>query len=314
MANQSNTRVTVVIPTMKRNEPLKRALGSILSQVPPEGVQLDVIVVDNSPDARARPVINEMAGNGVPIRYISEENAGVANARNAGVRAAEGDYVAFLDDDEEANPDWIMCMLKCALSSKADAIFGPVHAKADDGADIGPFAPYFSRSFDHENHADVTSHAAYMGTNNSMFLRRHCFTETLPFDQRLNEYGAEDTLFLQNLVSRGCRFAWCSGGLVTEWVPASRLNWSYVRNRKFFSGQSRSFVLAMHNPPRRLRIAFWMMAGAAQATVYGLATLLMYWVDTERAEAYRVRAYGGLGKVLWMKRFRPALYGAHLVS
>ena len=101
---------------------------------------------------------------------------------------------------------------------------------------------------------------------------------------------------------------------MTEWVPPKRLTWSYVHRRKFLSGQVRSFVYAMLAPPRRAPIALWMAVGAVQFALYGAAALAARPLDATRAARWRASAQGGLGKVLWMERFRPGLYGTGLVS
>lgn len=306
--------VSIVIPTLNRQQSLIRALRSIAGQRLPEDISIETIVIDNSADASARDAITTLVAQGVRLRYLAEPEPGVANARNAGVAAASGRWVAFLDDDEEAAPEWIAELVRTARTTGADAVFGPVTAKADGAGEIGTLAPYFSRAIGRPDRADITDLAAYLGTNNSLFDRQRCLGAAYPFATELNETGGEDSLLLRRLVLAGRRLAWAANAGVTEWAAPRRLNWGYVRKRKFLSGQIRVFVHHMLGPSQWARIPVWMAVGLAQFVGAGALALIFRPFDAERAGRASATAYGGLGKLLWAPRFRPALYGSGLVS
>src|SRR5690606_35275140 len=117
MTSPARDLVSIVIPTLNREKPLRRALASIAAQAVPTGVDIEVLVVDNSGERSARWVEDEqVAIPGGPVRYISEPVPGVANARNAGIREARGRWIAFLDDDEEAGPQWIASHVETLLA------------------------------------------------------------------------------------------------------------------------------------------------------------------------------------------------------
>lgn len=85
---------SVVIPTYYRNEFLSRAIESALGQ---SFRPIEVLVVDDSGEAHARPVVSEFDD----VRYVPlDTNRGVNAARTAGARRARGRYVQFLDDDD----------------------------------------------------------------------------------------------------------------------------------------------------------------------------------------------------------------------
>lgn len=306
--------VSIVIPTLNRQASLARALASVRRQIGLVDAGIEIVVVDNSRDASARSTVEALPVEGWPIRFLCEPTPGVATARNCGVRAATGRWVAFLDDDEEARPDWVASLLGVVRATGADAVFGPVEAKADGTAEIGGLAPYFSRRIDRPDQADLTDLAAYLGTNNSMFDRMRCLDAAMPFDTSLNESGGEDSLLLRRLVKAGRRFAWAAQARVIEWAPDRRLNWAYVRKRKFLSGQIRVFVHHMDRPVEWSRILWWMAVGGAQFVGAGAAAVLLWPVNRGKAERASATAWGGLGKVLWAPRFRPSMYGSGLVS
>ena len=307
--------VSVVIPTLSRPAPLRRAIESLGRQVGLQDAGIELVVVDNSADGNSAALVAELAAQiSFPLHYLHEPRPGVSSARNAGVRAAKGRWVAFLDDDEEADINWLSALVTTARSSGADAVFGPVSARSERAAPMNGFARYFSRQINCPDGADITGFVAYLGTNNSMFDRLRCLNDVAPFDLSLNSSGGEDSLLLKRLSLAHRKFFWAAKAKVVEWVPESRLNWAYVRKRKFLSGQIRVFVLGMLQPAHWLEIAGWMTIGLAQLTLGGLAMLLFKQLDGQRYARASVIFSAGLGKVLWMPRFRPALYGSGLVS
>ena len=302
--------VSVVTPTRHRPAPLRRALASLDAQILPEGVALEIVVVDNSLEGDAA---RELTRASTHVRALHAPRPGVAEARNAGVAAARGEWIAFLDDDEEAAPGWIAALVATARVSGADAVFGPVVARAEENAAMGPFAPYFSRRLAVADGAEIANHSAYLGTNNSMF-RARCLNGGQTFDVALNESGGEDSLLIERLRRAGRRFVYSEQAEVVEWAPPRRLNWAYVERRKFLSGQIRVFVQHMAAPRRLDVVLIWMAAGALQFLSAGAAALALTPFASARARRLRAAAWGGLGKLLWQRSFRPALYGAGHVS
>lgn len=304
-----------MIPTLSRHASLARAIRSVLTQRLLDNVKVQVVVVDNSEDQNARAVVEALKFEcGTKIQFLSEPRLGIANVRNTGVSAAKGDWVAFLDDDEEASDTWLHHFLNVANATNADAVFGPVTAMADGGALIENFGRYFSRSIKGRSGQDITELSAYLGTNNSMFNRRRCFSEPSPFDQKLNQVGGEDSLFLQRLVLRGHSFAWAPNAEVIEWVPPGRLNWHYVRKRRFLSGQIRVLVQYLSRQTPWVRVLILMSAGVVQCSLGVLAALLCRPFSKSACERALVVCSAGLGKVFWGTRYRPSLYGAGHVS
>jgi GalNAc5-diNAcBac-PP-undecaprenol beta-1,3-glucosyltransferase len=100
--------VSVIIPTRNRALLLKRALKSVLSQTYP---YLEIVVVDDASTDETRDVVASF--NNGAIRYIRHDNnMGGSAARNAGIRAASGHYISFLDDDDEWEPEKTEAQLK----------------------------------------------------------------------------------------------------------------------------------------------------------------------------------------------------------
>jgi len=95
--------VSVVIPTYNRPDMLARAVASVLRQDYP---RLEVLVV-NDAGSPVDAALAALPGEGRVQVINLPENGGAARARNAGLRAARGHYIAFLDDDDEYRPEHI---------------------------------------------------------------------------------------------------------------------------------------------------------------------------------------------------------------
>ena len=109
--------VSIIIPTYNRADFLKEAIESVLAQT---FCDFELIVVDDGSTDRTRDLLD---GYGARLRPIFQANRGVSSARNAGIRAAQGRYIALLDSDDlwlpkklaaqiaamEAQPDIPLC-------------------------------------------------------------------------------------------------------------------------------------------------------------------------------------------------------------
>jgi len=93
--------VSVIIPTRNRGEQLLQALRSVLAQ---SYAALEIIVVDDASSEDMRVVVATLDDPRIRLLRHAERRGGGA-ARNTGIRAASGDWIAFLDDDDEWLPD-----------------------------------------------------------------------------------------------------------------------------------------------------------------------------------------------------------------
>lgn len=109
-------RISAVIPTYNRENTIKRCLDSILNQTYPI---FEIIVVDDgSTDKTVDIIEKEYAGR---VTVFRQKNKGAQAARNAGIRMAKGDYIAFLDSDDEWLPDKLKLQVR-ELDKNAEAV------------------------------------------------------------------------------------------------------------------------------------------------------------------------------------------------
>ena len=102
-----NAEVSVVIPTYNRAGKVCRAIESVLAQT---CSTVEVIVVDDGSSDDTRQVLAEAFGH--RIRYFPQLNQGASAARNKGIAEARGEWIAFLDSDDEWEPDKLEWQIK----------------------------------------------------------------------------------------------------------------------------------------------------------------------------------------------------------
>ncbi len=102
--------VSVVIPTYNRARQVLGAIDSVLNQ---SHQDVEVIVIDDGSTDGTDAAIQRKYGNDKRVHYSYQENAGVSAARNRGLHQARGDYITFLDSDDEWKPFKLELQLKC---------------------------------------------------------------------------------------------------------------------------------------------------------------------------------------------------------
>jgi len=122
---ERSMKLTVVVCTYNRSEILKYCLDSLAKQSIEKSL-FEVIVVDNNSTDNTKEVVQEYCRNNNNFRYVLEEEQGHSQARNRGWKEAEGEFVAYIDDDAYANEKWIESIIKCFLETNADIVGGKI--------------------------------------------------------------------------------------------------------------------------------------------------------------------------------------------
>lgn len=302
-------RISLVIPTQRRLDGLATAVRSTFVQAGVDPAMLELVVVDNDQVPSAQALTQTLAVTApFPVIYVHEPEPGVTNARNAAMARARGDFIAFLDDDEEASPGWLAALVAAQGRYDADVVFGPVRGRAPAG--VGAHRAYlewfFSRIGDGPAEGLIDH---YYGCGCSLLRRSSLPDPKAPFSAIRNYIGGEDDLLFGGMKAKGARFAWAPGAWVWEDPVPSRLSLDYTIARAFAYGQGPSAHCAASTPPDRLGVARWMMIGVAQAGLFGLLAGLQWLVRSPRFAFTLDRAARGLGKILWWGPFKIRFYG-----
>ena len=120
-------RISVIVPAYNCAQWLPRCIDSLLAQT---YENLEVVVVDDGSTDHTREVLEGYRQKTDRIQIIYQENAGVTAARMAGVCAASGDWIGFMDSDDEVEPEMFALLHGNAEESGSDSVAGWYCGKA----------------------------------------------------------------------------------------------------------------------------------------------------------------------------------------
>jgi len=209
-------RASVIVCTRGRPEDLARCLAALARG---RGRPGEVLVVDNDPaDPRTRAVVERADA----VTYVPEPRPGLSAARNAGIRAASGNVIAFVDDDTVVHERWLEALLAGFDGPRVLAVTGGVlPAELRTRAQV-----VFERRMGHASrgHARIAYDAAFfepqvaygvpvwaIGAGANMAFRREAFDRVGLFDERLGAGAtgcSEDSELWYRLLAAGyeCRY------------------------------------------------------------------------------------------------------------
>ena len=245
-------KVSVVIPTYKRSEYLRRALDSVLGQTWPE-VEA-VVVDDNGADSPFRPetqrTLDAYQGDPRVVRVLNQKNLGGALARNEGIAAATGDYITFLDDDDIFLPDKIRVQVEAMLENDWDMSFMDCDIRSQDG-----------RLVDQRRH-QVDTHP-----RNEDLLVRHLVEPLTPTDtymyktQVLRALGgfddvltAQEYLLMLKTINAGLKIGYIPQALAVQYIhDGERMSFgkNKVTGEKYLLGVKKQYFHLLTPAQRR---------------------------------------------------------------
>lgn len=124
--------ISVIMLTYDREALVSRAIESILGQTYRD---LEFLIVDNGSADRSGRIADEYAAKDSRVRVIHRERGSIGAGRNTGLDAARGEYIAFIDDDDWAQPDFLEFLLKLLEENQADvSICGAADKSFDEKA------------------------------------------------------------------------------------------------------------------------------------------------------------------------------------
>lgn len=111
--------ISIIIPVYNVEHYLKRCVDSVLHQ---ENVSFEIILVDDGSTDSSGKICDKYAKEHTKVRCIHTPNAGPSTAKNIGYDVSSGDYVAFIDSDDEVKPNMFSEMLQSAYLHNADIV------------------------------------------------------------------------------------------------------------------------------------------------------------------------------------------------
>lgn len=228
--------IDICVSTYRRPALLSVLIASLLRQKVDDGLQFRIVIVDNDAEQTARTVVESFMPCPVPIIYDIEPVQGISFARNRCVALCDGNYAAFIDDDEYADDTWLQGMMNTMESFKADIVLGPVLPLLPPGVSswitVGKF-------FERPRYTTGVSLAdSTIGNIGNALIRREVLNSVPgPFDPEFALTGGEDSAFFTAARQKGVSIVWCDTAAVYESIPTERTNILWLARRAFRCGQ-----------------------------------------------------------------------------
>jgi succinoglycan biosynthesis protein ExoM len=230
-----------------------------------------IIIADNDDTPSAEAAIARVAAtHALDLRYIHAPARNISVARNAILEASlqsGARFLAFLDDDETATPDWLTALLRHQSLTRAAAVVGPVRAVYHNDA-----PRWMQRGAVHDIRPQLDRNGlvteAY--TSNVLLDLSVPALRNLRFDPSRGRTGGEDTAFFRALAAADGAIAFTPDALVHETVPADRAALRWLLRRRYRMGQTHaSLMMEGRGMPARIKAVA--LATAKVAACLGMA-------------------------------------------
>lgn len=234
MTKRSN-HISVCICTYKRPTFLRRLLTELGNQETGGRFTYSIVVADNDGLRSAEPLVSEFAAtSNIAVKYCVEPHQSIALARNKAVQNTTGDYIAFIDDDELPDRNWLLSLFAACDKYGVDGVLGPVKPSFGDGV---PRWIVKGRFFDRPWYE--TGFVLACGqTRSGNVLLKECVLRGTNSPFRPEFRAGEDVDFFRRAIEKGCVFIWCNEAVVYEAVPPTRWKRMYLLRKALLRGAS----------------------------------------------------------------------------
>jgi glycosyltransferase involved in cell wall biosynthesis len=240
-------QITAIVCTRNRADMLARAIDSLAAQSLP-AEQYEILIVDNGSTDNTSELVRKRAVRHGNLRYISELEAGLSRARNAGLEQAHSALAAFMDDDATASPDWLegICRVFANRRPQPGLVCGPVKAE------WGGARPSWLKDYWLPFYSIVSwsAHARCLAADEWVVGTNFAVPTTLAidcggFDTSLGRRGTvllgdEELALTDNIRGAGYEIYYDPEISVDHYIPADRLSRTWFYRRVFWGAVSAS--------------------------------------------------------------------------
>jgi succinoglycan biosynthesis protein ExoM len=234
-AAERTQHICVCICTYKRPGPLQRLLKGLEGQETQGLFSFSVVVADNDAGRSAEAIVAEFtATSPLPVRYCVEPRQNIALARNKAVENTDGEFVAWIDDDEFPAVDWLLTLFKTCQEYQVDGVLGPVLRHFDETPPRWLLrSQFYKRKI---NPTGTTVRWLEARTGNVLLKRELLQNGVPPFRPEFR--AGEDQDFFRRQIEQGRNFIWSENAAVYEVIPPARWRRSYMLRKALLRGST----------------------------------------------------------------------------
>ena len=293
MTNETK-HISVCICTYKRPRFLKRLLEELDGQDTSGLFTYSIVVADNDHLQSGEAVVRDFAAaSSIPIKYCVEPQQNIALTRNKAIENANGDFVAFIDDDEFPTRRWLLTLFKACDEFGVDGVLGPVKRHFDEEP---PKWVVKGKFYERPTYPTRFVIDWRKGRTNNVLLKKRIFAAgAQPF--RPDFLTGEDQDFFRRMIEKGHVFVWCNEAVVYEVVPPVRWKRTFMLRRALLGGT----VSVIEPTFGALAIAKSVIAVPAYTAALPFALVLGH----HRFMILSVKLFEHLGKLLALMGIKP---------
>lgn len=284
-------QVSVVIPAYNAMKFLPATISSVLAQTYRD---FEVLVINDGSSDNTAEWVTEQQQKDQRIKLISQENKGLAGARNTGIKNASAEYIAFLDADDLWDQTKLAKQVTClAQNSQAGLVYNWVALIDEDGIVTG-------RLFKSNASGDIwqeLTQTNFVGCGSVAMVHRCCFQKCGLFDENLGSYVEDWDMWLR--IASDYNFAVIPEALVyyRQHSASASKNWEAM-------AKSYHLVIekAFANAPQNLQYL--------KTKSYGNSYLRLAWkpiqstvIDYQKAMILKKQAFQYHSQVIFTKEY-----------
>ena len=234
-------KIAICISTYRRPAGLKRLLESLnkleFNRLPPADIH--IVVVDNEPEGFGHAFCQQIGQQlRWPLTSAVEPRRGIAAVRNRSIACAPADaeFIAMIDDDEYAEPQWLEELILAQQTYDADVVTGRLIPEFD-----GEVPAWIMQGAFFERRRYETGERIKFGLTGNSLVRAEIFRKMTPmFDERFSLTGGEDTHFFTRVCRAGYKMIFSNEALLHETIPQNRATAKWLLLRAYGGGSIRS--------------------------------------------------------------------------
>lgn len=229
----TNKHISVCVCTYKRPDLLSRVLSELDRQETGSLFTYSVVVVDNDALQSAETVVSDFASSSAtPIKYCVQPRQNISLARNTAVENADGDFIAFIDDDEFPTREWLLTLFNACNQYDADGVVAPVKRHF---VDRPPKWVVEGQFYQRPTYPSGLKLDWAKGRTNNLLLKRHIIAfGAQPFRPEFRT--GEDQDFFRRMIEKGYVFIWCNEAVVYEVILPARWKRTFMLRRALLQG------------------------------------------------------------------------------
>lgn len=297
--------ISICVCTYMRPQMLSELINALLNQKTQNLFCYSIIIVDNDPQQSGKEIVErymyqqKLLHNSIEIKYEHMPVKGITYARNKSLESSTGDYVAFIDDDEVPEVNWLYQLYKTLKEYDADAVFGTVYPKFENAPPrwVTKHNFFYWRDVRRGTGLDV---GVAFSTNNALVRRDLILKHNLKFKHDYAFIGGEDQAFFFSLQEhkKDAKLISCHKAVVHESLSSARCNVEYIRKRLLLEGTGRIFSYRINSDSKislLLMLVNTFVQSIVRITLLYILFLFFFYIDRDSSLKYYYKTFYHIG-------------------